>query len=154
MPERRDRQFAAKAQCFNAGHERGCGEDYDIIGNLDADATFKRAYFEFLLAQYAADQKLGVAGTHSLRERYLMTSDSPVWNTSLGHISSTGADASNYLYPPSSSLLKNDFCRPENQISRMLPNDEAIGYKDLRTREAIENSFFNKLLDIGTLTSV
>lgn len=63
MPERRDRHFAAKVQCFNAGYERVRGEDYDIIGNLDADITFDKDYFEFLLAKFAADPKLGVAGT-------------------------------------------------------------------------------------------
>ena len=63
MPERRDRHFAAKVQCFNAGHERVHGEDYDIIGNLDADITFERDYFEFLLAKFAANPRLGVAGT-------------------------------------------------------------------------------------------
>jgi cellulose synthase/poly-beta-1,6-N-acetylglucosamine synthase-like glycosyltransferase len=63
MPERRDRHFAAKVQCFNAGYERLRGEDFDIIGNLDADITFEKDYFEFLLAKFAADSTLGVAGT-------------------------------------------------------------------------------------------
>ena len=36
MPERRDRQFAAKANCFNAGYARLRGLPYDIVGNLDA----------------------------------------------------------------------------------------------------------------------
>ena len=63
MPERRDRHFAAKVQCFNAGYERFRGEDFDIIGNLDADITFEGDYFEFLLAKFAADPRLGVAGT-------------------------------------------------------------------------------------------
>jgi len=63
MPERRDRHFAAKVQCFNAGYERLRGEDFDIIGNLDADITFEGDYFEFLLAKFAADPTLGVAGT-------------------------------------------------------------------------------------------
>jgi biofilm PGA synthesis N-glycosyltransferase PgaC len=63
MPERRDRHFAAKVQCFNAGYETMRDEDYDVIGNLDADITFQRDYFEFLLGKFAADPKLGVAGT-------------------------------------------------------------------------------------------
>jgi glycosyltransferase involved in cell wall biosynthesis len=65
MPERRDRQFAAKANCFNAGYARlgagGC--DYEFIGNLDADITFDADYFEFLLAKFAAQPQLGVTGT-------------------------------------------------------------------------------------------
>jgi len=63
MPERRDRQFAAKVQCFNAGYERVRGEHLDIIGNLDADITFDKDYFDFLLAKLAADPRLGVVGT-------------------------------------------------------------------------------------------
>ena len=39
------------------------GTEYEIIGNLDADITFEPDYFEFLLGKFAADPKLGVAGT-------------------------------------------------------------------------------------------
>jgi len=63
MPERRDRHFAAKVQCFNAGYKRLTGVPYDVIGNLDADITFGADYFEFLLKKFADDQRLGVAGT-------------------------------------------------------------------------------------------
>lgn len=63
MPERRDRHFAAKVGCFNAGYERVRHENVDVIGNLDADITFDNDYFEFLLAKFAADSTLGVAGT-------------------------------------------------------------------------------------------
>jgi len=63
MPERRDRHFAAKVRCFNAGLERLKGEIVEIIGNLDADITFGDDYFEFLLTQFANDEELGVAGT-------------------------------------------------------------------------------------------
>jgi len=63
MPEHRDRQFAAKAHCFNAGYAQLQGVDYDIVGNLDADITFEPDYFEFLLGKFAENPKLGVAGT-------------------------------------------------------------------------------------------
>jgi hypothetical protein len=63
MPESRDRHFAAKAGCFNAGYERVRHEEFDVIGNLDADITFDCDYFGFLLAKFAADSDLGVAGT-------------------------------------------------------------------------------------------
>jgi poly-beta-1,6-N-acetyl-D-glucosamine synthase len=62
-PERRERHFAAKVQCFNTGLERLGGVEYDIIGNLDADISFGPGYFEFLLGRFAADPSLGVAGT-------------------------------------------------------------------------------------------
>jgi len=63
MPDHRDRTFAAKANCFNAGFERVKALDYDIVGNLDADITIDPDYFEFLLGRFLALPRLGVAGT-------------------------------------------------------------------------------------------
>jgi hypothetical protein len=63
MPEHRDRQFANKANCFNAGYALLRETDYDVVGNLDADITFEPDYFEFLLRQFEQTPKLGVAGT-------------------------------------------------------------------------------------------
>jgi glycosyltransferase involved in cell wall biosynthesis len=81
MPERHDRQFAAKAHAFNAGYahllvapepdEGGSSvlcpltsdSGFDIIGNLDADITFGPDYFEFLLSRFQLSPELGVAGT-------------------------------------------------------------------------------------------
>jgi biofilm PGA synthesis N-glycosyltransferase PgaC len=63
MPEHRDRHFGAKVQCFNAGYERLRNENLDIVGNLDADITFDKDYFDFLLSKFASDPTLGVAGT-------------------------------------------------------------------------------------------
>jgi GT2 family glycosyltransferase len=63
MPERSDRQFAAKAHAFNAGLEELRETAYDVVGNLDADITFESDYFEFLLGQFEGDPRLGVVGT-------------------------------------------------------------------------------------------
>jgi biofilm PGA synthesis N-glycosyltransferase PgaC len=63
LPEHRDRHFAAKVNCFNAGYDKVKGSSYDIIGNLDADISFDRDYFEFLMGKFAEDPRLGVAGT-------------------------------------------------------------------------------------------
>ena len=63
MPERSDRQFAAKAHAFNAGYKRLQTLEFDIIGNLDADITFEPDYLEFLLEKFRDDPELGVAGT-------------------------------------------------------------------------------------------
>jgi GT2 family glycosyltransferase len=63
MDEHRDRQFAAKVQAFNAGYKALGETPYDIIGNLDADITFGRGYFQFLMGKFEADPMLGVAGT-------------------------------------------------------------------------------------------
>jgi len=63
MPERLDRHFGGKVQCFNAGYAQVRGKNFDVIGNLDADITFDKDYLEFLLARFTADSRLGVAGT-------------------------------------------------------------------------------------------
>ncbi len=63
MPDERDRTFAAKVYCFNAGYENLEGTSWDIIGNLDADISFGPGYFEFLLDKFESSLKLGVAGT-------------------------------------------------------------------------------------------
>ena len=63
MPERKERHFAGKVHAFNEGYERVKGQEYDIIGSLDADITFEEDYFEFLLSKFSENQHLGVGGT-------------------------------------------------------------------------------------------
>ena len=63
MPEHRDRQFAAKANAFNAAYERLEPLRFDLIGNVDADITFDPGYFAFLLDRFMELPDLGVAGT-------------------------------------------------------------------------------------------
>jgi biofilm PGA synthesis N-glycosyltransferase PgaC len=63
MPETRERHFGAKVACVKAGCERLRGLEYDIFTSLDADISFEPGYFEFLLQKFAANPKLGVAGT-------------------------------------------------------------------------------------------
>lgn len=70
MPQRRNRNFAAKVHSFNAGCERVKGLQYQIIGNLDADISFDSDFFAFLLGRFAEDQTLGVAGTIFREEGY------------------------------------------------------------------------------------
>lgn len=76
MPQRRDRSFAAKVQAFNAGYERVKSLGYQVIGNLDADISFQNDHFEFLLAKFADDVRLGVAGTVFTEEGYDSSRDS------------------------------------------------------------------------------
>ncbi len=76
MPEHRDRHFAAKVSCFNAGYERVKRLQYDIMGNLDADISFDPGYFEFLLSKFEDIPHLGVAGTPFIEEGYSSLSDS------------------------------------------------------------------------------
>jgi hypothetical protein len=63
MPEHRDRQFAAKVQCFNAGYEIAKRVCHDVVGNIDADISFVDDYLEFLINKFIENPKLGVAGT-------------------------------------------------------------------------------------------
>lgn len=63
MPEHRDRSFAAKVQCVNAGLERIKHLRFDVVGSLDADISFEPDYFEFLLGKFVDNPRLGVAGT-------------------------------------------------------------------------------------------
>ena len=76
MPVHRDRHFAAKVQAFNAGYERVKSVKYDIIGNLDADISFEKDYFEFLLEKFAKISELGVAGTPFIEDGYSSITDS------------------------------------------------------------------------------
>ena len=76
MPEHRDRSFASKAACFNAGYERVKGLEYEVIGNLDADISFDKDHFAFLLSKFREDSKLGVAGTIFKEEGYSSETDS------------------------------------------------------------------------------
>lgn len=62
-PERKERHFAGKVMAFNSGYEKVKDLNYDIVGNLDADLSFEKDYFEFLLSKFAENPKLGVAGT-------------------------------------------------------------------------------------------
>ena len=63
LPEDHARTFAAKVHAFNAGMQRLRDLEYDVVGNLDADISFEPDYFEFLMAKFADNPRLGVAGT-------------------------------------------------------------------------------------------
>lgn len=62
LSERKERHFAGKVRAFSAGFSKVIDLDFDVIGNLDADISFDPDYFECLLAKFAQDQNLGVAG--------------------------------------------------------------------------------------------
>ena len=67
-PEHADRQFAAKAHAFAAGRSALGTTPHDIIGNLDADLSFEPDTMEFLMARFADDPELGVAGVPFVEE--------------------------------------------------------------------------------------
>jgi biofilm PGA synthesis N-glycosyltransferase PgaC len=69
-PQRSHRNFAGKAHAFNAGFERVRSLRFEVIGNLDADISFERDYFEFLMGKFCEFPKLGVAGTPMREAKY------------------------------------------------------------------------------------
>lgn len=64
LPERQERNFAAKVHAFNAGYQRVNDLSFEVIGCIDADISFGPDFFAYLLAQFEAMPTLGVAGTH------------------------------------------------------------------------------------------
>lgn len=76
MPKRRERNFAGKAHAFEAAYGTIRDLQYDLIGNLDADVSFEKDYFAFLLSKFSEDETLGVAGTIFKEEGYSSESDS------------------------------------------------------------------------------
>jgi glycosyltransferase involved in cell wall biosynthesis len=69
-PIRHERDFAAKVHSFDAGFERVRHLPFAVIGNLDADVSLDPDHFEFLLEQFRADPRLGVAGTPFKEDGY------------------------------------------------------------------------------------
>jgi len=76
MPERKERHFGGKVAAFDAGHARVRHLEFEVIGNLDGDTSFGRDYIEYLLAKFAQNPSLGVAGTNYVEE---------AWDDSLKH---------------------------------------------------------------------
>ena len=84
MPEREERNFAGKAYAFSAGKARVDDLPYEVIANLDADISFEKDYFAFLLGKLADDPLLGVVGTPYVEK----TGERFDYNfTSLDHVS-------------------------------------------------------------------
>ena len=76
LPERKERNFAAKVNAVNIGYDRVKALAFDIIGNLDADVSFGEDYMEYLLGKFEAMPKLGVAGTHYIEGDFHSYQDS------------------------------------------------------------------------------
>jgi hypothetical protein len=54
--------LAREAHAFNVGLERCGWRDYDLIGKLDGDVELPPDWFATLVARFAADSRLGLAG--------------------------------------------------------------------------------------------
>ena len=62
LEAKEQRNFAAKVQAVKIGYASVREEEYDLIGNLDADASFEPEYYERIIAEFERNEKLGVAG--------------------------------------------------------------------------------------------
>ena len=78
LGENKERNFASKVNAFNIGFNKIKSLNYDIVCCLDADITFEKNYFEYLLGKFEQEPKLGVAGTdyiegdfHSYKNSYI-----------------------------------------------------------------------------------
>jgi poly-beta-1,6-N-acetyl-D-glucosamine synthase len=56
------RNFSAKVAAYGAGLQALRSNDYDFIGNLDADVSFRTDYFERLLERFRGRDRLGIGG--------------------------------------------------------------------------------------------
>jgi biofilm PGA synthesis N-glycosyltransferase PgaC len=61
-PPGRPVDFASKARAFTVGVDALAGTPHDFIGNLDADITLPRDYYEQLLYRFEPRPRLGLAG--------------------------------------------------------------------------------------------
>ncbi len=62
LPPNNTRNFSSKAIALNKAIKIIEGSDYDYIGNLDADVTFDKFYYENIFLAFKSNPKLGVAG--------------------------------------------------------------------------------------------
>ncbi len=61
-PVRGARGFGSKVAAFNVGYAHVGDVDHEFVGNLDADVALPPDYFERILAAFAEDTRLGLAG--------------------------------------------------------------------------------------------
>jgi len=62
-PLRKERNFAGKVNAFNTGYASLRGMEYQCVCSLDADLTFDKDHFAYLLERMAENPRLGLTGT-------------------------------------------------------------------------------------------
>jgi len=62
LPPNIERNFSSKVNALNQALKKIEGMKYDFIGNLDADVTLDKNYYEDVFRTFQANPKLGVAG--------------------------------------------------------------------------------------------
>ena len=56
------KNFGSKVRAFRGGYRELRDTPHEFVGNLDADVTFDRDYFEQILSRFRENPKLGLAG--------------------------------------------------------------------------------------------
>jgi glycosyltransferase involved in cell wall biosynthesis len=62
LPPNKERNFSSKVNALNKALKKFDGMEYDFIGNLDADVTLDKSYYEDIFRIFQSNPKLGVAG--------------------------------------------------------------------------------------------
>ncbi len=62
LPPGEKRNFGSKVIALNKALKKLEGIDFDFIGNLDADLTLDKRYYEDILNRFSSNPKLGVGG--------------------------------------------------------------------------------------------
>ncbi len=62
LPPKKERNFSSKVNALNQALKKIAGMDYDFIGNLDADVTLDKSYYEEVFLSFHSNPKLGIAG--------------------------------------------------------------------------------------------
>ncbi len=62
LPPNEERNFSSKVTALNKALKKLEGTDFDFIGNLDADVTLDKSYYEDIFRTFQSNPRLGVAG--------------------------------------------------------------------------------------------
>lgn len=62
LPPKNERNFSSKVNALNQALKKLEGIDFNFIGNLDADVTLDKSYYENVFSEFEANPRLGVAG--------------------------------------------------------------------------------------------
>ena len=62
LPPNKERNFSSKVNALNKALKKFGGIEYDFIGNLDADITLDKSYYEEVFHIFQLNPKLGIAG--------------------------------------------------------------------------------------------
>ena len=62
LPPNKERNFSSKVNALNLALTKFEGAEFDFIGNLDADVTLDKSYYEEVFGSFQSNPKLGIAG--------------------------------------------------------------------------------------------